>query len=180
MNPAHPACLALRTVLAGRPRARVALLAVGVDVGALAFGAGRLQGWHALAAMGLALVACVVAATMSLRAQARRRELATLRALGMSRCCVVLLLELEALWISGIGTLLGLLGSSAAERLAAGWPAWPGDPATLIVTGSGMPWLASVCSIAGVTVLAALVPALHAARQDVALALAVLPPQQEF
>ena len=177
MNPAHPACLALRTALAGRPGARVAVLALGVDVGALAFGAGRCQAWQMVAAMGLALVGCVVAATMSLRTQARQRELATLRALGMSRCALVLMLELEALWISGIGTLLGLLGSGAAERIAGGWPARPGDPATLIGAGSGMPLLAGMCSIAGVTVLAALLPALHAARRDVALA--VLPVHQD-
>ena len=132
-----------------------------------------------VALMGLALVACVVAATVSLRVQARRRELATLRALGMSKCSLVLLLELEALWISGIGTLLGLLGSGAVERIAAGWQARPGDPAAFIGTASGMPLLASLCSIAGVTVLAALGPAVHAARQDLALALALLPAHQD-
>ncbi len=179
MNPGHPACLALRMALAGRPGARVAVLALGIDVGALAFGAGRCQAWQMVAAMGLALAGCVVAASMSLRAQARRRELATLRVLGMSRCCLVLMLELEALWISGIGTLLGLLGSGAAERIAALWPARPGEPAALIGAGSGIPLLAGICSIAGVTVLAALLPALHAARRDVALALALLPPHQD-
>ena len=179
MNPASPACLALRTVQAGRTRDRVALLAVTVDVGALAFGAGRLPGWHALALMGLAVIACVVAATVSLRAQARQRELATLRALGMSRTALVLMLELEALWITGLGALLGLLGSSTAERIAASWQARPGDPAALVGAACGMPLLASVCGIAGVTILAALPPALHAARRDLALALALLPAHQD-
>lgn len=180
MNPAAPACLALRMLLCGRARARVAVLALALDIGTLAFSAGRFPGWHAVTAMGLAVVACIAAATVALRAQARRRELATLRALGMSRWALVLMLECEALWISGAGTLLGLLGSSAAERIAASWQARPGDPAALIATTAGMPLLASLCGIAGVTVLAALVPALHAAREDVALALALLPRHQEL
>ena len=179
MNPASPACLALRAVLAGRAPARVALLVIGLDVGALALGAGRLPGWYALSMMGLAVIACVVAATVSLQAQTRRRELATLRTLGMSRTALVLMLELEALWISAAGMLLGLLGSSAVERIAAGWQGRPVDSSALVGAATGMPLLAGACGIAGVTLLAALGPALHAARQDLALALALLPAHQD-
>jgi putative ABC transport system permease protein len=160
--------LALRTVLRGRPRAWGALLAVAGATCALALGAGRLP--------ALALVACGMAAHTSLQALARRRELATLCALGMPRPALVLMLELEALWISAAGTLLGM-GMGAAWRQVV-----PDQGAALPLAHAG-PALSSLCTLAGpvlgVTLLAALVPAIRAARHDVARGLALIPAHQE-
>lgn len=174
----NPARLALRTVLRGRPRGWGALLAVAGAACALALGGGRLP--------ALALVACGMAAHTSLQTLARRRELATLRALGMPRSALVLMLELEALWISVAGTLLGI-GIGAVSGWAAGCLAGPGlalpaQGAALRLAQAG-PSPSSLYALAvavlGVALLAALVPALRAARRDVALGLALLPVHQE-
>jgi hypothetical protein len=155
----NPARLALRTVLRGRPRAWPTVLAVTIVMCALALGAGP--------APMLALVACVMGARTSLQTLARRRELATLRALGMPKPSLVLMLELEALWISASGMLLGLGAGSAL--------AWFADRGA----GASIPcfWMAGAVPAAGL--LAALVPAIRAARHDVALGLALIAACQE-
>lgn len=125
---------------------------------------------------GLTLVACAVAANTSLQTLARRRELATLRALGMPRPALVLMLELEALWISGAATLLGM-GAGAAFGLVLP------EQAVALRLAHTAPSLLSLCALAvpvlGVALLAALVPACRAARHDVALGLALIPAHQE-
>lgn len=143
--------LALRTVLCGRPRAWSAMLAAALVAGALGCGAGRLP--------ALTVLACVTAAHTALQALARRRELASLRALGMRRKAVVLMLELEILWITCLGMLPGLgAGLLASGMLAA---------------------LHEAAEMLGIGLLAALVPAIRAARADVAQGLALIPPHQE-
>lgn len=157
----NPARLALLTVLHGRPRAWPAALTVAGAVCALGFGAG----WSVV----LTLVACAVAANTALHAMARRRELATLRALGMPAWRLVLMLELEALWITFLGALAGL----GCGALAA-WPVHRIAGLTRTLPDQ----LALSAALLGTALLAALVPAIHAARQDVASGLALIPPHQ--
>lgn len=143
--------LALRTVLFGRPRAWTAMLAAALVAAALGCGAGRVP--------ALAILACVMAAHSALQTLARRRELASLRALGMHRTALVLMLELEVLWI----TCLGML---------------PGQGASLLAGGKALA-LPETMAMVGTSLLAALVPAIRAARCDVAQGLALIPAHQE-
>lgn len=150
------------------------MLAIGAAACMLAIGGGELRVLVPL----LSLVACVSAAATALRTLARRRELATLRALGMSRLSLVLMLELEVLWITCAGALPGLgLGVVAAWRTqrSIGLPRLLAERGMTTLSGLG-PLLALVIIAA---LLAALVPAIRAARHDVAAGLAVLPPHQE-
>ena len=169
-----PARLAVRMVHCGQPRARAAMLAIAGAACVLALGAGDMWAW----VPPLSLVACVSAASMALQTLSRRRELATLRALGMSRPSLVLMLELEALWITCGGALPGLgIGAAAtwsAQRVAGMPRLLPGQGAT---TPSGLGALLAL--VIGAALLAALVPAIRAACRDVAPGLAVLPPHQE-
>lgn len=143
--------LALRTVLFGRPRAWVAMLATTLVTAALGCGADRVP--------ALAILACVMAAHSAVQTLARRRELASLRALGMRRTALVMMLELEIVWITCLGALPGV----GAALLASGTP----------------PALHQAAEVLGAGLLAALVPAIRAARDDVARGLALLPAHQE-
>jgi predicted lysophospholipase L1 biosynthesis ABC-type transport system permease subunit len=157
-----PARLALRTVRCGWPRAWAAMLAIAGAACALELGTGWLP--------ALSVAACASAANTALQTLARRRELATLRALGMSRTALVLMLELEALWITCGAALPGLaFGAIAAWR---------------VERSASLPWTlagqgAALLALAGSALLAALVPAIRAARHDVARGLALLPPHQD-
>lgn len=169
-----PARLAWRTVRCGRPRAWAAMLAIGAAACMLAIGGGELRVLVPL----LSLVACVSAAATALRTLARRRELATLRALGMPRSSLVLMLELEVLWITCAGVLPGLgLGAVVAWRTqrSIGLPRLLAEREMTTLSGLGA--LLALVIIAAL--LAALVPAIRAARHDVVAGLAVLPPHQE-
>jgi hypothetical protein len=143
------------------------------------------QAWtlRCIAAIVLVVVAAVVAATASLQVLARRRELATLRALGMKPSGLVLLLELEALWITSIGMLLGICSGSVAawvaNRAAIAWQGWPEEGVPPLLDPGAGRMLLALAALLGTGVLAALVPALRAARHDVAHGLALLPPHQE-
>ena len=160
-----PARLALRTVRRRWPRAWATQLAIGAAACALELGAGWLP--------ALSVAACASSTHMALQTLARRRELATLRALGMSKAALVLMLELEALWITCGAALPGLaLGAGAAwgmERIA-------GLPHALAGQGAPLPVL---LALAGTALAAALMPAVRAARHDVAHGLALLPPHQD-
>jgi len=124
---------------------------------------------YSVAASALVPHACAVGSSASIRTMARRHELATLRACGMRRATLVLLLELKALWITVIGALLGFgIASLAAWSIRQESRPLP------------EPDLLRVASVIGVLIavflLAALVPALQAARHDVARGLALLHP----
>lgn len=165
-----PSRLALCTVRRGWLRAWAALLAIGAAACMLELGAGWL---HALS-----LAACASAAHMALQTLARRRELATLRALGMSKPSLVWMLELETLWITCGGALPGLaLGAIAAWGSGRSVGA-PGQEAALHASGTWLA-LAALLALAAVCLLAALVPAICAARHEVACGLALLPPHHE-
>lgn len=131
----------------------------------------------------LVIVACVAAAGTALQAQARRRELASLRALGMRRSAIVLLLELEALWITLGGALLGA-GKAAllawlSHYLAGVWGTSPEEGAWLLLQVDAGSMLLGSGALLAVSVLAALPPALAVARHDVALGLALIPARQD-
>jgi putative ABC transport system permease protein len=181
--------LALRNVLGGRPRAWPAVLAVAAAVCVLGLAAGCIAGEQARAlspihiqagalvlrcVLGavLATVAAAVAATAALQGMARRRELATLRALGLRKRELVLLLELEALWITSIGMLLGLVAGGVMARIA-------NHAAPLLLIPAMDAVLTGLALLLGTAALAALVPAIGAARHDVARGLDVLPAPPE-
>jgi len=169
-----PARLALYTVRRSWLRAWAALLAIGAAACMLELGVGWLG--------TLSLAACASAAHMALQTLARRRELATLRALGMSGPALVWMLELEALWITCGGALPGLaLGALAARAggCSAGLPQLaPMQAAPLLASGALLP-LSALLALSGTCLLAALVPAIRAARLEVARGLALLPPHQD-
>jgi putative ABC transport system permease protein len=119
----------------------------------------------------------------ALQGVVRRRELATLRALGMRKASLVLLLELEALWITSIGTLLGLVAGGlmawVANHAATAWPGAPEQGVPLLLTPALDAVLPGLAALLGTAALAALVPAIGAARHDVARGLDVLPAPPE-
>jgi putative ABC transport system permease protein len=143
--------------------------------------AGARREWDLLfacaAAMVLVLVAAAVGATTSMNALERRRELATLRALGMGRGGVVATLSAEACWIAALGILLGMAASGlvawVTNRAALSYATQPSllQPPMLVELNLGhmLPALAAVMAVA---VLAALLPALKAARAEVGAGLA--------
>lgn len=169
-----PARLALCTVRYGRLRAWAALLAIGAAACMLELGMGWLG--------ALSLAASASAAHMALQTLARRRELATLRALGMSGPALVWMLELEALWITCGGALPGLALGAIAAWAGGGSPGplhlAPMQAALLLASGALLP-LSALLALSGTCLLAALVPAIRAARHGVAHGLALLPPHQD-
>lgn len=172
-----PARLALCWVRYGRLRAWATLLAIGAAACMLELGAGWLG--------ALSLAACASAAHMRLQTLARRHELATLRALGMSGPALVWMLELEALWITCGGALPGLaLGAIVAwgsGRSIGPRHLLAGQAAPLLASGALLPLsaLLALLALAAACLLAALVPAIRAARHEVAHGLALLPPHQD-
>lgn len=193
--------LALRNVLAGRPRAWPAVLAVAAAVCVLGLAAGRIASEQARALSPihgqagalalrcvmlavLAVIASAVAATAALQGVARRRELATLRALGLRKRGLVLLLELEALWITSIGMLLGLVAGGVmawvANRAIVVWQGVPEEGVPMLLTPALDAMVSGLAALLGTAALAALVPAIGAARYDVARGLDVLPAQPEY
>jgi ABC-type lipoprotein release transport system permease subunit len=134
-----------------------------------------------LVCAGLAVLAVVwaaIAATLSMNTQERRIQLATLSALGMRRSAIFRLVTAEALWIIVLGAALSLATSGlvawVVNRSALTFAATTGvaQPQMLVELDFGRMLLALVAVLA-VAVLAALRPALRAARADVARGLRV-------
>jgi ABC-type lipoprotein release transport system permease subunit len=130
-----------------------------------------------VAAIMLALVAAAVGATMSMNALERRRELATLRALGMGRGGVFATLAAEALWIGVAGVLLGMAASGVVawvvNRAALSYATQPSlSQPPMLVELDLVNMLAAVGAVLAAALLAALLPAINAARGDVAAGLA--------
>jgi ABC-type lipoprotein release transport system permease subunit len=140
----------------------------------------RRESAHALAcltAIMLALVATAVGATMSMNGLERRRELATLRALGMGRGGVFATMAAEALWIGVAGVLLGMAASGViawvVNRAALSYATQPSlSQPPMLVELDLANMLAATGAVLAVTLLAALLPAVKAARGDVAAGLA--------
>lgn len=129
--------------------------------------------FDSVAGMVFAVIAATVAATISMNALERRREVGTLRALGMRSSSVFLMFVLEALWMAVTGV--------AVSLVASGLIAWVVNRAALSYSAhhaaSSGPMLVeldfermgmAVVAVLAVALLAALVPAFKAARGAIA------------
>lgn len=133
--------------------------------------------FDSVAGMVFAVIAATVAATIAMNALERRREVGTLRALGMRSSSVFLMFVTEGLWMAMAGVMLSLVAS--------GLIAWIVNRAALSY-GNGRPLNSApmlveldfdrmsmvVLSVLAVALLAALVPSFKAARGPIAPALA--------
>jgi ABC-type lipoprotein release transport system permease subunit len=121
----------------------------------------------------LAVIWATVAATLSTNTHERRTQLATLRTLGMRRGAIFRLVGAEALWIVVLGAVLSLAASGliawVLNRAALSLESGPdlSQPRMLVELDFGHMLLA-LAAVLVVAVLAALLPALRAARADVA------------
>lgn len=130
-----------------------------------------------VAGMAFAVIAATIAATVSMNALERRREVATLHALGMHSSRVFLMYSAEALWMAAIGVLVSLVASSmiawVVNRAALSYTAHHAlKRATMLVELDVERMAMAVVAALAVALLAALVPAFKAARADVAEGLA--------
>ena len=129
--------------------------------------------FDSVAGMVFAVIAATIAATISMNALERRREVATLRALGMGSSGVFLMYVSEALWMALMGVALSLVSSSLiawmVNRLT--------TPETAISHGHTLVeldierMLMAVVVVLAVALMASLVPAFKAARGPIAPAL---------
>lgn len=132
--------------------------------------------FDSVAGMVLAGVAAAIAATLSMNALERRRELGTLRAMGMGTGGVFMTLASEALWLAAFGIVLGLVtgglvawvvnraGTSVVAQYAL-------SRAPMLVELDFARTLMVIVMVLAVALLAALVPAFKAARVGIAEAL---------
>lgn len=132
--------------------------------------------FDSVAGMVLAVVAAAIAATLSMNALERRRELGTLRAMGMGAGGVFMTLASEALWLAAFGIVLGLVtgglaawvvnraGTSVVAQYAL-------SRAPMLVELDFARTLMAIAMVLAVALLAALVPAFKAARVGIAEAL---------
>jgi len=133
--------------------------------------------FDSVAGMVFAVIAATIAATISMNALERRREIGVLRALGMRSSSVFLMFVMEGVWMALIGVAASLLTSAVI--------AWIVNRAALSYTAShavsNAPMLVeldfnrismAVVAAMAVALLAALVPAFKAARGAIAPALA--------
>ncbi len=133
------------------------------------------RAFDSVAGMVFAVIAATVAATISMNALERRREVGTLRVLGMRSSGVFVMFVMEALWMA--------LASIAASLVASALIAWIINRVALssALNGGSAPMLVEldfyrmgmgVLTVLAVALLAALVPAFKAARAAIAPALA--------
>jgi putative ABC transport system permease protein len=132
--------------------------------------------FDSVAGMAFAVIAATIAATMSMNALERRREVGTLRALGMRSSSVFLMYSAEALWMASIGVAISLVASGliawVVNRAALTYSAHALNRAPMLVELDFNRMLIAVMTVLGVALLAALVPAFKAARAGVAESLA--------
>jgi ABC-type antimicrobial peptide transport system permease subunit len=165
-----PQRLALRTLMLGRPRSVMAILLIAACLCALALFGGDLAS-AGEAGVAFAVIGTTIAATMSMNVLERRREVATLRLLGMRGGDVFLMVAAEALWMATFAALISLVTS--------GLIAWVVNRAALSFSTPMHVELdfrqmgLTVVAVMAVALLAALAPALKAARAEVAEALAL-------
>ncbi|MCX5195550.1 FtsX-like permease family protein [Streptomyces sp. NBC_00249] len=128
----------------------------------------QLDVFHALLSMALAIAALGIANTLAMSVLERRKEIGTLRALGVDRAGVARMIRLEALLLGALGATLGtglgiFLGWALGRTLQQNVAGY-----TLV-----LPWgrlaLGVLIALAG-AVLASLWPARRAARVDIAAA----------
>jgi ABC-type lipoprotein release transport system permease subunit len=133
--------------------------------------------FDSVAGMVFAVIAAAIAATISMNALERRREVATLRALGMHSSGVFLMFAAEALWMAAFAVVLSLVGSgliawvvNRAAPSATTQQALKQAPMLVELDFNRM--LMAIVTVMAVALLAALVPAFKAARVEVAEGLA--------
>jgi putative ABC transport system permease protein len=127
--------------------------------------------------MVLAIIGATVVATVSMNTVERRRELATLRALGMGRISLFVLVAAEGLWMAASGVVISLIGSGLiawiVNRVALSFAKAPGlNVAPMLVELDFGRMLVGIAAVLAVAAMAVLAPAVRAARADVARGLA--------
>lgn len=128
-----------------------------------------------VAATAFSVMAASLAAAMSVNWFERRREVATLRALGMCKTRVFLMVVAEGLWMAGIGIAVSLVASGiiawVVNRAAYSYVGgnWPRHTFMLIELDFDSIAMAAVAAL-GVVLLAALVPAFQAGCTETRLA----------
>ncbi len=133
--------------------------------------------FDSVAGMVFAVIAATIAATISMNALERRREVGTLRALGMRSSSVFLMFVMEALWMATTGVVVSLVGSGLiawiVNRAALSYTAQDAlSTAPMLVELDFSRMSVAVVAVLAVSLLASLVPAFKAARGAIAPALA--------
>jgi ABC-type lipoprotein release transport system permease subunit len=132
--------------------------------------------FDSVAAMAFAVIAAAIAATISMNAFERRREVATLRAMGMRNVSVFLMFAAEALWMAAIGAMASLVASGliawVVNRAALSYSTHHALPSAPMLVELDLDRMAmAVVIVMAVALLASLIPALKAARSGIADAL---------
>ena len=132
--------------------------------------------FDSVAGMVFAVIAATIAATMSMNVLERRREVATLRALGMRSSAVFIMFVMEALWMALTGVVVSLVGSGLiawiVNRAALSYTAQNAlNTAPMLVELDFNRMSMAVVTVLAVALLAALVPSFKAARAAIAPAL---------
>uniref|UniRef100_A0AAU2JYN5 ABC transporter permease n=1 Tax=Streptomyces sp. NBC_00049 TaxID=2903617 RepID=A0AAU2JYN5_9ACTN len=130
----------------------------------------QLDVFYALLSMALVIAALGIANTLAMSVLERRKEIGTLRALGVDRAGVSRMIRLEALLLGGLGATLGtVLG------VFLGWALGRTLQESVVGYTLVLPWgrlaLGVLIALAG-ALLASLWPARRAARVDIAAATA--------
>jgi ABC-type lipoprotein release transport system permease subunit len=133
--------------------------------------------FDSVAGMVFAVIAAAIAATISMNAFERRREVATLRALGMHSTGVFFMFAAEALWMAAFAVVISLVGSGliawVVNRAALSYTTQQAlKHAPMLVELDFHRMLMAVVTVMAVALLAALAPAFKAARAEVAEGLA--------
>ncbi len=133
--------------------------------------------FDSVAGMVFAVIAATISATISINALERRREVGTLRALGMRSHSVFLMFVTEALGMVLAGVVASLIASGliawVVNRAALSYATHPGAaPGPMLVELDFNRMGMAVVAVLAVALMAALVPAFKAARAPIAPALA--------
>jgi putative ABC transport system permease protein len=133
--------------------------------------------FDSVAGMVFAVIAAAIVATISMNALERRREVATLRALGMHSSGVFLMFAAEALWMAAFAVLISLVGSGliawVMNRAALSYTTQQAlKTAPMLVELDFNRMMMAVVTVMAVALLASLAPAFKAARAEVAEGLA--------
>ncbi|MDP3671884.1 MAG: FtsX-like permease family protein [Telluria sp.] len=133
--------------------------------------------FDSVAGMVFAVIAATVAFTISMNALERRREVATLRALGMRTSSVFLMFSMEALWLAAIGIAISLVASGliawVVNRAALSYTTQHALGRTpMLVELDFNRMLMAVVTVLAVTLMAALLPSFKAARLGIAESMA--------
>ncbi|MGP3683628.1 ABC transporter permease [Streptomyces sp. IBSNAI002] len=130
----------------------------------------QLNVFYALLSMALAIAALGIANTLAMSVLERRKEIGTLRALGVDRTAVTRMIHLEALILGGLGAALG-----TALGVFLGWALSRTLQENVVGYTLVLPWgrlaLGVLIALAG-ALLASLWPARRAARVDIPAATA--------